>query len=129
MRILALDIGKRRTGVAYLDEDVGIVLPLDTVEHASEKEFREQVLKILRERKIDRLVVGLPLLPTGAEGSQSSFVRMWAALLDGAGVPVLFRDERYTTPRPMAKNGRNEPGGEDGDAAAACEILRSLGSS
>lgn len=113
-RTLALDIGTKRTGVAFLDEVTGIPLPLDTIAHTSVEELVAAVHRILGERKIDRLIVGLPLLPSGAEGSQARFVRSVASKLSSLSLPVEFKDERYTTPRSKAS---------DPDAAAACNLL------
>lgn len=116
-RILALDIGTKRTGVAYLDEDMGIPLPLDTLSHASNHDLIEQVRVLANVRKIDRLVVGLPLLLSGKEGSQSSLVRDVGELLEEElSLPVTFIDERYSTPA-----GSKEP-----DAHAAVSILSTL---
>jgi putative Holliday junction resolvase len=125
MRFLALDIGERRTGVAYLDDATGVPLPLDTLHHANEAEFRAQVSALVDARKIDSIVVGLPRLPDGSEGAQARFVRERAAGLPSLSLPLEFIDERYTTPQ--RKTGHKEgkmPGSDDPDAAAACEILR-----
>lgn len=114
IRTLALDIGTRRTGVAYCDDSNGIPLPLETIKHASEEEFTAQVFSLAQSRKVDAIVVGLPLLPSGQEGAQSKSVRAYAATLEKLGIPLSFLDERYTTPQQTAP---------DGDALAACSIL------
>ncbi len=129
MHFLALDIGTKRTGVAYCDEDVGIPFPLETIKASSRGAWLERVLALVTERKIDRVFVGLPRLPSGAEGSQAGIVREYTDLLEERGISVVFVDERYTTPRKskMAKE-RDIPEREtDADAAAACEILRISG--
>lgn len=115
MRILALDIGKRRTGVAFCDDSIGIPLPLDTVIANDEADLVGQILQLCDEREIDALVIGLPLLLSGEEGAQSSFVRLIGSRLEEAEVPVEYLDERYTT----QKSGEN-----DGDARAACGLLQ-----
>lgn len=123
MRYLALDIGKRRTGVAFFDDATGVPLPLDTIEHRTEKQLIEHVKKLFAERSIDCMVVGLPLLPSGTEGSQVEYVREIADTLQDMGMKVVFQDERYTT-----ATGKRQPDIAkriDGDAAAACEILGS----
>jgi putative holliday junction resolvase len=113
--LLALDIGRRRTGVAYADTAVGVPLALDTLVHASTEEWMMAIRSIVTEKKIDRIVVGLPLLPSGEEGEQAHFVREWAAVLAArTGAPLSFLDERYTTPG---------SGDADGDAAAAVELM------
>jgi len=114
MRILALDLGKRRTGVSFADDIVGIPLALDTLISADEADLVAQILQLCDEREIDLLVIGLPLLPSGDEGSQSSYVRLIGSRLEDAEVPVEYLDERYTT----QKHGEN-----DRDARAACQLL------
>ncbi|MDD4627916.1 MAG: Holliday junction resolvase RuvX [Candidatus Peribacteraceae bacterium] len=111
--ILALDIGKRRTGVAFYDSATAVPLPLDTIAHHSTEELLMHVAVLCKERKIDRIIVGLPLLLSGMEGEQSSFVRSVSEGLE-ALAPVTFLDERYSTPRDRDS---------DPDAAAACGIL------
>ena len=123
MRYLALDVGTRRTGVAYLDSNIGIPLPLDTILHTSEKQVIDAVMTIIRERKIDRVIVGLPLLPSGVEGSQAAESRKIGMALQTAGITVDYRDERYTTPAPSQHKNALPTQKIDGDAAAACALL------
>src|SRR3989338_7883425 len=99
MRYLGLDIGNRHTGIAYLDSSVGIPLPLDTLHHASETQLVDAVLAIVRERRVEAILVGLPRLPSGEEGAQAIQSRKVGTLLSSAGVTVKYVDERYTTPR------------------------------
>ena len=128
MKYLALDVGRKRTGVAYLDDAVGIPLPLDTIRHDSEEEFLSHVLQLVSQRTIDTVVIGLPRLPSGEEGSQAIFVREWGDLLLDHGVDVRFVDERYTSlHRETKATSRQEMKGViDKDSLAACEILRSF---
>jgi putative holliday junction resolvase len=114
VRTLALDIGTRRTGCAYHDEDIGVPLPLDTLSHTTVEEFAAQVDSLVRSRGIGRLVVGLPLLPSGQEGHQSDIVRSYVSTLQQLGLETSFLDERYTTTHRKAA---------DGDALAALSIL------
>ncbi len=121
MRYLSLDIGTRRTGVAYLDTDVGIPLPLETIHHTSVTQLLASVKTIIAARGVTEVVVGMPLLPSGDEGSQATFVKSVAEKIEESGLAVRFVDERYTTPR-----AGNREGGGDGDATAACQILASM---
>lgn len=114
-RILALDLGKRRTGVAYFDDAVGIPLPLATLVAAGDEELTRQIIALARERKVDRLLVGLPLLPSGAEGSQATWTRTIVRILTDCGYAVSLLDERYSTPRGKAA---------DPDALAALNLLQ-----
>jgi putative holliday junction resolvase len=117
MRILSLDIGKRRTGVAFCDDSIGIPLPLDTLLANDEADLVAQILQLCDEREIDALVIGLPLLLSGEEGAQSSFVRLIGSRLEESEVPVEYLDERYTT---------QKSGESDGDARAACGLLQTF---
>jgi putative holliday junction resolvase len=112
--ILALDVGGHHTGVALVDDRVGFPMPLDTIEHASAEELLERVLTIVRERGVAEIVVGLPLLPSGARGSQADTVVAFAETLRAEGLSVVLRDERYTTPK-RAKS--------DDHATVACALL------
>jgi putative Holliday junction resolvase len=112
--VLGLDVGTRRTGVAFLDPAIGFVLPLDTILHETDGDVVAQVKDIIAAKNIKHVVVGLPLLPSGAEGSQAKFSRSIGDKLVTTGVTVSYFDERYTTVR-------NDPG--DGDARAACTLL------
>lgn len=129
MNYLALDIGKRRTGVAFLPESTGVPVPLETIAHTSEAQLIERVTHIITDRGVGQLVIGLPLLPDGSEGEQALYVRAVADTLRAAVPSILFRDERYTTVKVhSAKHARHSPppSSYDGDAAAACALLLSL---
>lgn len=114
MKILSLDIGTRHTGVAFADEENGIPLAQDTIEHGTVEELAQSVEKIIDEKKVEHLVLGLPLLPSGEEGAQVQFVRSVADKLKESGIGITFIDERYTTPA---------TGDNDENTAAACALL------
>ena len=117
-RLLALDIGTKRTGVAYLDESVGVPLPLPTIAHQSEQELVDAVSALATQRGVSQWIIGLPRLPGGEEGAQAALVRKIADQLQQAtGLPVTFVDERYSTPRGFS--------GRDPNAEAAWNILSS----
>lgn len=117
MRLLSLDLGKRHTGLAVYDSATEIVLPLDTVTHASVAELVSHVASLVSLRGIDRMIVGQPLLLRGREGAQAAFVA--EVCIDLASVipkiPITLLDERFTSPRKSLG---------DPHAEAACEILR-----
>ena len=114
MNYLALDIGKRRTGVAFAEDEVGVPLSLETLIHESEDALLSAVQKLYTDRHIDHIVIGLPLLLSGEEGSQASFCKDIAHTLSERGISCSLLDERYSTPR----NTEIDP-----DSAAACAIL------
>jgi putative pre-16S rRNA nuclease len=95
MRILALDVGKRRIGIAVSDE-LGITArPLTTIER--NKEAASKILKILTDMSVKLLLIGLPLHLGGQEGEQTKDVRKFAEKLSQSSVPIEFVDERLST--------------------------------
>ena len=123
MRFLALDIGTRRTGVAFLDDTVEIPLPLESITHASPEELVTSLMTVIAVRHIDWVIIGLPLLPSGAEGKQAHVSRNIAEALAARGVGVELMDERHTTPRFSSHKHALPVSDVDGDAAAACALL------
>ncbi len=114
-RFLALDIGLKRTGVSYTDDQTQVPVPLKTLCHASLEELSAQILALIKERNVTDLVIGLPLLPSGEEGKQAGIVRQFTEDIPlPEGVKVSMLDERYTTPRVRES---------DPDSAAACALL------
>lgn len=118
MHLLALDIGLRRTGVAFGDTKSGVVVALDTFHHSTAHELATKVERVVREKKIDSLIIGLPLLLSGEEGEQSGLIREAADVIGKlVAIPVEFIDERYTTKKSLG-GPKSDP-----DALAACTIL------
>lgn len=95
--ILGVDPGERRTGVAIADGETNWARPLEVID-ARERDPIERIGEIVRERGVDRVVVGRPVGLSGRSGpaveTQQQFVR---ALRDKAGVPIEEFDERLTT--------------------------------
>ena len=116
MRFLSFDIGTKRTGVAYYDDAMAIVLPLETIEHAENTELAKKILTLVRNRSVQRIILGLPLLLSGAEGKQAAIVKQVGELLQKERISVEYLDERYTSDARMS----------DPDARSACEILETF---
>ena len=114
MKLIAFDVGERRTGVAFFDSQIDFVIPLDTIHHQNEGELLDAAEAVLRERGARSVVIGLPLLLSGVEGSQAKFAKMIGAQLVARGFDVDYIDERFTTDRQTPS---------DGDAKAACIVL------
>ena len=96
-RILALDVGKRRIGVAVSDPLCIIARPHSTMDR--NKQSFAKIASIARELDVASILVGLPLHLDGREGEQAKDVREFASKLIGevTPVPVRFWDERLTT--------------------------------
>lgn len=96
MRVLALDIGSRRIGVAMSDPDGTVASPFEVLEAG--KGFPRRVGEIACEHGVGLIVVGLPLTLGGVEGPQAAAVRRSAAeLASHVNVPVTYYDERLTS--------------------------------
>lgn len=118
MNLLALDIGLKRTGVAFGETGSGIVMALDTVLHDTAEELVTKVNELVKHRKIEKLIVGLPLLLSGEKGSQAEKVLEVVEMMKKAtGIPVQLIDERYTTTHQKTAYR------SDSDAKSACTIL------
>lgn len=99
-RVLAVDYGGRRTGLAVSDPLGIIASPLPPVVSEDLEETVAAVAREARERQVRAVVVGMPYLPDGREGSAVQIVGVFLAALRPAlpaGVELLTRDERHTT--------------------------------
>jgi putative holliday junction resolvase len=97
-RVLGLDVGARRIGLAVTDP-LGITAQgLETLERKNKKHDFAYLNRILREYAVKEIVVGLPLRMSGQEGTQSEKIRIFAEELEKKfGLPVHFWDERLTS--------------------------------
>ena len=96
--LLALDLSKRRIGLAGTDEERRLVTPLLTFERAGQAKDVARLQRVARERQAVGLVVGLPLNMDGSEGPMAETARREAKKLASAlGLPILLQDERLTT--------------------------------
>ena len=97
-RILALDVGSKRIGVAVSDP-LGITAQgLDTIQRQNKRRDLEVLGRLLAEYQVREVVVGLPLRLSGAEGTQSEKMRRFAEDLQSHfGVTVHLWDERWTS--------------------------------
>ncbi len=98
-RLLGIDLGARRMGVAIAEGEGGGARPLDTLRRAATPEADAASLATLIERHaIDELVVGLPLEASGVEGPQARVTREWVtAVAPLLGRAVCLRDERLSS--------------------------------
>jgi putative Holliday junction resolvase len=110
-RLLGIDLGERRIGVAVADTESGRVRPLATLRRASPERDRESIASLVAEQAVDEIVVGLPLSLDGSSGMQAAATREWAdAVLAALGRPVFWRDERLSTERAIARVGGSARG-------------------
>jgi putative Holliday junction resolvase len=134
MRVLGLDVGDRRVGIAISDPTGVLVRPLQTLVRSSRAEDFAAIAALVAEYEVELVVVGQPLSLDGTEGPQARRIARYAQLLaDRLAVPVVLWDERYTTAaaeeillqsRGKRKRRRARDEGEV-DAIAAAVILQS----
>jgi putative holliday junction resolvase len=117
VRVLALDYGSARCGCALSDPTGTLATPIDPIERPATRRGFARVTDLVRERGVDRVVVGLPLGLSGADTAQTRETRAFVDRLAGAvAVPVEMYDERFTTA--IAARDRDSRTSEDSRAAA-----------
>ena len=127
MKVLALDVGDRRTGIALSDAMGMIAIPLTTNQAGDEDELATVVMALIEEHGAGEVVVGMPLTLAGEMGSQAKrtghFVRYLRSQTD---VPIKTVDERLSTVeatrRMREAGGRRKRVREGIDAAAAAVV-------
>ena len=130
MRILGLDHGTKRIGVALSDELKMIAQPLEFIPAEPFPDFLERLKQILREREVELILVGLPRNMDGSYGPAALKVQEFVAVLrDTVGVPVRTWDERLTSAQAnrflVAANVRRQDRKEMVDKTAAAILLQS----
>jgi putative holliday junction resolvase len=123
MRILALDHGRMRTGVAVSDPTGTIVRPLPAIARIDSSEGRRRLEEVIAREAPERIVVGEPRALSGARGTQARAAGGFAGRLRArVGVPVDLWDERLTTVE-ARRRGRDAGSEADLDSLAACVLL------
>jgi putative Holliday junction resolvase len=121
VRVLALDYGAARTGVALSDATGTIARPLGVVSRAASEAGLAEVQALVREHEPERVVVGMPLTLRGDRGQQAVATEAFVdALRAAVDIPVETYDERFTTA--LAERGG---GDAEEDARAAAHLLES----
>jgi putative Holliday junction resolvase len=121
VKVLALDYGAARTGVAVSDATGTIARPVGIVERASTSDGLARLEAIVREEDAERVVVGMPLTLRGEVGAQARETQAFVEALRGVvSVPVETYDERFTTTLAAGAGGA-----ADEDARAAAHLLES----
>ncbi len=98
MKILAVDHGEARTGLAVCDPGEFLASPIGTIQQRDSEKLAQEVAQAAREQRAERIVVGHPLNMDGSAGARAQTCRDFAALLrEKTGLPVVLWDERGTT--------------------------------
>ena len=123
MKVLALDYGSARTGVAVSDPTGTLARPVGVVERVRTEAGLERLVELIRAEAPDRVVVGLPLTLKGGRGAQVLETERFVDELRGAlDIPVEGFDERFT-----GNLADRDPGSRNlpRDARAAAHLLTS----
>jgi putative Holliday junction resolvase len=120
-RLLGVDLGTRRIGIAVGDTDSGVVRPLAMLRRSADAVHdAERVARLVDEQRIDEIIVGLPLNMDGSEGPQAAHTREWGAhVATLVPVPLGWRDERLTSEIAEVRTGMMRRGRSGGAPSAA----------
>ena len=128
-RVMALDLGEKRIGVAISDPTRTIAQSYSVVKRTSRKADYAEYGRIITKEQINLLIVGLPLTLAGEESQKSAWVRHYTAEMgEHIDVPIQFWDEALTTVKAAdslrARGKRGKKARERIDAVAAAFILQ-----
>jgi putative holliday junction resolvase len=123
VKVVAIDYGSARTGVAVSDPTGTVARPIGVVERVGTEAGLERLVELIRAEDPERVVVGMPLTLSGERGEQAVETERFVHSLRGVlGIPVDGFDERFTTDlAEQDPGGRNVPA----DARAAAHLLTS----
>jgi putative holliday junction resolvase len=121
VKVMALDFGNARTGVAVSDPTGVIARPLCVVERAASDDGLTELVRLVADEHPEQVVVGHPLTLRGERGQQARITEQFAASLrERLEVPVILFDERFTTDL-----AQQTPSETAEDARAAAHLLSS----
>jgi putative holliday junction resolvase len=132
MRSLGLDVGDKRIGVALSDPLGMLASPLLVIERQDDAADIAAILQIVKQCKVEKIIVGLPQSMNGTIGAQAEKVKLFGEKLKKESpAPVDFRDERLSTvsaKRMIREAGTRKSNKKKGeyDAAAAAIILQTF---
>lgn len=130
MRILALDHGTKRIGVAVSDELKMIAQPLEFIPAEPFADFLKRLKEILRDKEVEIIIVGIPRNMDGSFGEAALKVEAFVgALRNAVAVPIQTRDERLTSAQAnrvlLQGNVRRDKRKQNVDKMAAAILLQS----
>ena len=95
MKIMAIDLGDVRTGIAFSDITGLIAGRSFTITERNRQKLAEKICALIREEQPEQVVLGLPVNMDGTEGERAALSREFALTLEqGCGMKILLRDER-----------------------------------
>jgi putative Holliday junction resolvase len=119
-RILAVDFGEKRIGLATADSPGGLATPRRMVPRRSDEAAVSEIERFCREEEVGTILVGVPRSPDGEESAIAPRIRSFAdKLASVTGLPVVFHEETLTSNEAARRlRGRRSRAGVDAEAAA-----------
>jgi putative Holliday junction resolvase len=119
-RVLAVDFGEKRIGLATGDTTGTLATPRRTISRSSDEAAVHEIGRFCREEEIETLLVGIPRSPEGGESAIAPRIRSFAEKLARAALlPLLFHEETLTSDEAARRlSGRRSRAGIDAEAAA-----------
>lgn len=109
-RLIGIDWGARRTGIAISDETRKFVFARDPIVMKKSDELVDKILNLVRAEKIAGIVIGLPLRTDGSESDTTKMVREFAeSLATATDIPIIFIDETLSSTAAQEEMGRVRP--------------------
>jgi len=122
LKVLSIDWGSKRIGLALGDAHLKLIIPLRPIDN--DGRVFDKILERVRQHRVDLILLGLPLTPSGREGQRALEVREFAKRLQELlpeNVALEFWDERYTTEEALRLAGNKKK--EFKDSLSAYVIL------
>ncbi len=124
MKILAIDYGSKRVGLAIGDTEVGLAFPRGVWEGLSDKEIGQLIVELVKQESIGQVAVGEPVSLSGQISDQTKSCRQFAEFLKSRlDIPVELFDERLTSRQ--ADNAKRQGSSKKRDELAAVFLLQS----
>ena len=96
-RILGIDYGDSRIGLAISDTNKIIASPFKTIKNKGFNKTKEKIFDIIQENEIEIIVLGLPISMSGADTNQTKRVRKFQHVIQDLDVPIKMQDERLSS--------------------------------
>ena len=96
-RILGIDYGNSRIGLAISDPKKVIAFPHSTIQIKDVAGIKKVIREIIKKKEVEAIVIGLPLGLNGKDTTQTKIVRNFKNKVDELNIPTFFQDERYSS--------------------------------
>ncbi len=124
MKLLGIDYGRKRVGLAIGDDQMKIASPFKTVQNG--KQIIDEIKKICYNEKAEKVIIGIPKHLSGRKHELTSEIKKFGDLLEGKlGLPIIYEDERLTSRVAQEKSKGLSKNKEKLDELSAQEILQS----